>query len=62
MKPIPFGYRLAPHEREQAAIQRMTAMRKEGMTYRAIAAAIQSEGVAVSYTTVKRTLDLLGVD
>ena len=64
----PFGYRvekgegdlrggqLVPDEREQAAISRMKAMRAEGKSLRAIAAAMQAEGFSISHEGVAEVL------
>lgn len=57
----PFGYEVAngeliPNAAEQEAIARMKAMRAEGLSLRAIAAAVQGEGFNVSHVSVARIL------
>ena len=64
----PFGYRiqkgegdirggqLVPDEREQAAIAQMRALRAEGKSLRAIAAAMQEAGFSISHEGVAEVL------
>lgn len=50
------GGRLVPDEREQAAIERMRALRGEGKSLRAIASAMQEEGFSISHEGVAEVL------
>lgn len=59
---IPFGYRLTPDERQQAAIRRMIELRRARKSYRTIEAAMKAEGVRLSHTAIKRVLDELKVE
>ncbi len=59
---VPFGFRLGgdgalvPHAPEQAAIIRMRELRDDGRSLRAIAEAIQAEGLEISHVGVKKVL------
>src|SRR5208337_3946619 len=59
---IPFGYRLdddgelAPNEAQQGAIREIVAMKSQGLSLRAIAAAMQAEGHQISHVGVQGVL------
>jgi putative DNA-invertase from lambdoid prophage Rac len=59
---VPFGWRVGPDGElvedpaQQAAIQRARALRTEGQSLRAIAAALATEGVRISHEGVKQVL------
>ncbi len=63
---VPFGFRrgddgeLVPHEAEQEAIRDMVAMRAQGRTLRAIAAAMVAKGFQISHEGVAGALRTVG--
>jgi putative DNA-invertase from lambdoid prophage Rac len=63
---VPFGFRrgeggeLVPHEAEQAAIQEMIALRRQGKALRAIAEALQARGRQISHEGVAGVLRIAG--
>ena len=63
---IPFGWRvddaggLVEDEGQQQAIRRIVALRQAGRSYRAIAEAMQAEGVRLTHEGVRKVLDRAG--
>jgi putative DNA-invertase from lambdoid prophage Rac len=63
---VPFGWSIGPEGElmkdlsQQRAIRRMTALRIGGASFRAIAAALQTEGFEISHAGVKKVLEGIG--
>ncbi len=59
---VPFGWRktrageLVAHPGEQQAIRRMRQLRKQGKSFRAIAAATRARGFAISHAAARNAL------
>jgi len=59
---LPFGFRLrgkgklVEHPAEQRAIKRMRQLRRQGQSYRAIAAATRARGFSISHAAVRNAL------
>jgi putative DNA-invertase from lambdoid prophage Rac len=64
---VPFGWRvdedgaLTEHPHQQRAIQRILQLRREGLSLRAISAAVSAEGFKLSHEGVKNVLASAGV-